>query len=156
MLASRATRVLSDDGAFEPDEGLIIGAEKIEAAQRIDGWLDVRKGHPVPDLVVEIDRSTDSSNKLAPYFRMGVREAWTWSRRSGTAIWIADVEAPDGFRRVDSSVVLPGVTRAALARLLEARSGADRRYHLRRLASVVASKMLAPGDGRAMAAEPGT
>ncbi len=156
VLASRATRVLSDDGAFEPDEGLIIGAEKIEAAERIDEWLDVRKGHPVPDLVVEIDRSTDSSNKLAPYFHMGVREAWTWSRRSGTAIWMADPEAPDGFRRVDASVVLLGVTRAALARLLDARSGADRRYHLRRLASMVASKMLAPGDGGAMAGEPGT
>ena len=151
VLASRATRVLSDDGAFEPDEGLFIGASRIDAAERVDGWLDVRKGHPVPDLVVEMDRSTDSSNKLAPYFRMGVREAWTWSRRSGTAIWMADLEAPDGFRRVDASGVLPGVTRAALARLIEARSGADRRYHLRRLAGMVASKMLAPGDGGAMA-----
>lgn len=151
----RSGRLLSDDGAFEPDEGLFIGAWKAEAAERIDGWLDVRKGHPPPDLVVEIDRSTDSSNKLAPYFRMGVREAWTWSRRSGTVIWGVDPEAPIGFRRVDGSVVLPGVTRAALARLLDARSGADRRYHLRRLASVVASKMLAPGDGGAMAVEPG-
>lgn len=146
MLASRATRVLSDDGAFEPDDGLFIGAEKIAAAERVDGWLDVRKGHPVPDLVVEIDRSTNSSGELAPYFRMGVREAWTWSRRSGTAIWIGDREAPGGFRRVDASVVLPGVTRAALARLLEARSGADRRYHLRALARVIAEKLSGLGD----------
>ena len=72
----RSGRLLSDDGAFEPDEGLFVGASKIEAAERIDGWLDVREGHPVPDLVIEIDRSTDSSGKLAPYFRMGVREAW--------------------------------------------------------------------------------
>ena len=141
----RSGRLLSDDGAFEPDEGLFIGAWKVEAAERIDGWLDVRKGHPPPDLVVEIDRSTDSSNKLAPYFRMGVREAWTWSRRSGTAIWMADPEAPDGFRRVDAGVVLPGVTRAALARLLEARSSADRRYHLRSLARVVADKLAESG-----------
>ena len=144
VLASRATRVLSDDGAFEPDEGLFIGASRIDAAERVDGWLDVRKGHPVPDLVVEIDRSTDSRSKLAPYFRMGVREAWTWSRRSGTAIWIPDGEAPEGLRRVDASLVLPGVTRAALARLLEARSGADRRYHLRVLARVVAKKLAEP------------
>lgn len=156
MLASRATRVLSDDGAFEPDEGLLIGAGKIDAAERIDGWLDVRKGHPIPDLVVEIDRSTDSSGKLGPYFRMGVREAWTWSRRSGTAIWIAVPEAPEGFRRMTASVVLPGVTQSALERLLGARSRADRRYHLRRLASEVASNMLAPGDGGALAAERGT
>lgn len=146
VLASRATRVLSDDGAFEPDEGLFIGAARIDAAERVDGWLDVRKGHPVPDLVVEIDRSTDSRSKLAPYFRMGVREAWTWSRRSGTAIWIPDAEAPEGLLRVDASLVLPGVTRAALARLLEARSGADRRYHQRALARVVAEKLAEPGD----------
>ena len=156
VLASRATRVLSDDGAFEPDEGLFVGAAKIHAAERIDGWLDVRKGHPVPDLVVEIDRSTDSSGKLAPYFCMGVREAWTWSRRSGTAIWLAARDTPEGFRRVTASVVLPGVTQSALDRLLGARSGADRRYHLRRLASVVASNMHAPGDGGMMAAERGT
>ena len=156
VLASRATRVLSDDGAFEPDEGLIVGAEKIEAAERIDGWLDVRKGHPVPDLVVEIDRSTDSSGKLAPYFRMGVREAWTWSRRSGTAIWTVARDVPEGFRRVTASVVLPGATQSALDRLLAARSGADRRYHLRRLASTVASEMVAPSDSGATAVEGGT
>ena len=156
VLASRATRVSSDDGAFEPDEGLFVGASKIEAAERIDGWLDVRKGHPVPDLVVEIDRSTDSSGKLAPYFRMGVREAWTWSRRSGTAIWIAARDAPEGLRRMTASVVLPGVTQSALARLLGARSGADRRYQLRRLATVVASNMHAAGDSGAPVAERGT
>ena len=156
VLASRATRVLSDDGAFEPDEGLFVGAGKIEAAERVAGWLDVRKGHPVPDLVVEIDRSTDSSGKLAPYFRMGVREAWTWSRRSGTAIWIADPDAPEGFRRTTAGVVLPGVTQSALARLLDARSRADRRYHLRRLAGTVASNMLVAGEGGTMAAERGT
>ena len=149
----RSGRLLSDDGAFEPDEGLFVGASKIEAAERIDGWLDVRKGHPVPDLVVEIDRSTDSSGKLAPYFRMGVREAWTWSRRSGTAIWIAAPEASGRLRRVTASAVLPGVTQSALERLLDARSGADRRYHLRLLASTVASEMVAPGDAGAMAVE---
>lgn len=156
VMASRATRLLSSDGAFEPDEGLFIGASKIDAAERIDGWLDVRKGHPVPDLVVEIDRSTDSSGKLAPYFRMGVREAWTWSRRSGTAIWIVTRGVPDGFRRVTASVVLPGVTQSALERVLDARSRADRRYHLRRLASEVASNILAPGTGGARAAGHGT
>ncbi|MYH31941.1 MAG: hypothetical protein F4137_24570 [Acidobacteria bacterium] len=156
VMASRATRLLSSDGAFEPDEGLFIGASKIDAAERIDGRLDVRRGHPVPDLVVEIDRSTDSSGKLAPYFRMGVREAWTWSRRSGTAIWIATRDAPVGFRRVTASVVLPGVTQAALQRLLGARSGADRRYHLRRLATAVATEMVAPSDSGATAMEGGT
>ena len=151
--ASRATRVLSDDGAFEPDEGLFIGAAKIDEAERIDDWLDVRKGHPVPDLVVEMDRSTDSSNKLAPYFRMGVREAWTWSRRSGTAIWIPAPEAVAELRRVTASMVLPGVTQSALARLLDARSGADRRYHLRRLAHRVAQEMAEREDAGAPAAK---
>ena len=148
----RSGRLLSDEGAFEPDEGLFVGAAKVDAAERIEGWLDVREGHPAPDLVVEIDRSTDSSDKLVPYFRMGVREAWTWSRRKGTAIWTAAPAAPEELARVTASKVLPGVTQSALERVLDARSGADRRYHLRRLAREVASNMLAPGAGGARAA----
>ena len=87
----RSGRLLSDDGAFEADEGLFVGASKIEAAERIDGWLDVRKGHPVPDLVVEIDRSTNSSGKLAPY-----TSAWACAK-PGLGVGVA--ERRSGSRR---------------------------------------------------------
>ena len=45
--------------------------------------------------------------------------------------------------------------RDLFGRLTDHDEAPDRRYHLRRLASMVASKMPAPGDGGAMAAEPG-
>ncbi len=148
LQALRATRLLSDDGAFEPDEGLFIGAEKIAAAERAGGWLDVRRGPPVPDLVVEIDRSTRSGRKLAPYLRMGVREAWTWSRGGGSAVWVAGGEAVEPVRRIAASRVLPGATRDALDELFGPPSRAARMSAMRQLARRVASELA----GRAAAA----
>ena len=147
MQASRATRLLSDDGAFEPDEGLFIGSERIAAAERAGGWLDVRRGHPAPDLVVEIDRSTRSSGKLAPYFRMGVREAWTWSRRDGAAIWIPGEEASAAVGRAAASRVLPGATRDALDDLFGLPSRSARMPAMRQLAGRVAIELAGRDDG---------
>jgi len=92
-----------------------VNAERVTG---LEGWPDTRKGHPVPDLVAEIDRSVDSSHKLAPYFRMGVREAWTWSRRDGVHIWVADTASPRQFRESSRSRVLPGLRRDDLDALL--------------------------------------
>ena len=147
MQASRATRLLSDDGAFEPDEGLFIGSERIAAAERAGSWLDVRRGHPAPDLVVEIDRSTQSRGKLAPYFRMGVREAWTWSRRDGAAIWIPGEEASAAVGRAAASRVLPGVTRDALDELLGLPSRSARMPPMRQLAGRVAIELAGRDNG---------
>ena len=141
LQASRATRLLSDDGAFEPDEGLFIGSEKIAAAERAGGWLDVRRGHPAPDLVVEIDRSAQSRGKLAPYFRMGVREAWTWSRRGGAAIWVPGGEEPEPVRGIADSCVLPGVTRDGLDEMLGLPSRSARMPAMRQLARRVANEL---------------
>ncbi len=119
-----ATRLVSDDGAFEPDTSLFVDPETATRALEVEEYLDTRKGHPVPDLVVEIDRSIDSRHKLAPYFRMGVREAWTWSRPDGVRIWIADPAEEHGFRAAEQSRVLPGVGRGDLDQLLAGRSPA--------------------------------
>ena len=97
----------------------------------------------MPDLVAEIDRSVDSSHKLMPYFRMGVREAWTWSRRDGAHIWIADPESTRRFRTADRSRVLPGLHRDELDRLLAARTPSEASQRSRRLARQVARAMLA-------------
>ena len=139
----RATRLLSGDGAFEPDESLYIDPPDMPDLMEFDGYLDARKGHPVPDIVVEIDRSVSSSRKLAPYFRMGVREAWTWSRADGARIWVADPQAADGFRAAESSVVLAGLGRADLDRLLSSRDLAENSRHL---ADQVVRAMLAAAD----------
>ena len=135
-----ATRLLSGDGAFELDESLYIDPPDEPDLMEFDGYLDVRKGHPVPAVVVEINRSVDSSGKLAPYFRMGVREAWTWSRADGARIWVADPRAEHGFGATDQSAVLPGLGRDDLDRLLSSRDPAG---VSRELADKVARAMLA-------------
>ena len=148
FLSAAATRLLSDDGAFEPDASLFLDLDPahMEWVTEFDGYLDVRRAHPVPDLVVEIDRSVDSKHKLAPYFRLGVHEAWTWSRRHGARIWVADRE-PDlhsgqGLRAADRSRVLPGVGQRDLDRLLAAYSPARASRHSLRLAERVARALL--------------
>lgn len=147
LLSTGATRLLSDDGAYEPDASLFVGRAAVEAALQQEGWLDSRAGHPVPALVAEVDRSVKSSGKLAPYFRMGVREAWTWSRRDGARIWIASPESREGFRAADRSPVLPGLDRERLDRLLAHGSAAAGGRLAHGLARDVAAAIVARGDG---------
>jgi Uma2 family endonuclease len=141
FLVAGASRLLSDDGAFEPDTCLFLDPARARAAMRVDGYLDTRKGAPVPDLVVEIDRSVDSSDKLAPYFRMGVREAWTWSRTDGVGIWTARAAEDGAFTQSDRSRVLPGLDRQALDRLLASRTPRDASRRARDLAHRVGHAM---------------
>ena len=137
-----ASRLLSDDGASEPDMCLFIDPRNVRAARKVDGYLDTRKGHPVPDLAVEIDRSIDSSHKLAPYFRMGVREAWTWSRRDGARLWVVAPEIPQGFRAADESQVLPGLARDELHRMLASYRPIDATRRVRHLARRIARALI--------------
>ena len=142
FLVAGASRLLSDDGAFEPDTCVFLDPARARAAMRTDGYLDTRKGAPVPDLVVEIDRSVDSSDKLAPYFRMGVREAWTWSRTDGVRIWIARTPADGAFAQTDRSQMLPGLDRQHLDRLLASRTPRDASRRARDIARHVSHAML--------------
>ena len=145
LLITAATRLLSDDGAFEPDASLFLDPSRVRGVVALEDYLDTRKGHPVPDLVAEIDRSVGSSHKLGPYFRMGVREAWTWSRRDGVRIWVPDPDSERGFRSSDRSRVLPGLERDGLDGLLAARLPEQASRRSRVLAREVVRAMLAGG-----------
>ena len=133
-----ATRLLSDDGAFEPDASLFVNPSHAIMAGQLEGSLDTRAGHPVPDLVVEVDRSVRSSRKLLPYFRMGVREAWIWGKTDGTSIWVPDATSTDAILPADASVVLPGVTLDDLDGVLADGFGTERLELSRRIARQVA------------------
>ena len=143
ILITAATRLLSDDGAFEPDASLFLDPVNAWRVAGLEDYLDTRKGHPVPDLVVEIDRSVSSSHKLAPYFRMGVREAWTWSRRDGVHLWVPESASERRFQESSRSLVLPGLHRDELDALLAARLPSDASQRSRRLARRVVRAMLA-------------
>ena len=142
--ASGALRLLSDDGAFEADASFYFDptAEQALRDRGVAGYLDVRAGLPPPDLVVEIDRSRRSRYKLAPYFRMGVREVWTSDRKDGVSIWTPDAAADEGFRSVPASAVLPGLTAADLAPLCTRGDPREQARHSRRLARRVAARIL--------------
>ena len=142
-VSTGALRLLSDDGAFEPDASLYLDPEAERAVRHVDGYLDVRKGLPPPDLVVEIDRSRRSRHKLAPYFRMGVKEVWTSDREEGVSLWTPGPETPEGFRPAPASVVLPGLTGDDLAPLCRRGDPREQARHSRRLARVVAARILA-------------
>ncbi|MCY3842290.1 MAG: Uma2 family endonuclease [Acidobacteria bacterium] len=144
-----ALRLLSDDGAFEPDAGFYLDPEAERAVRRVEGYLDVRNGLPPPDLVVEIDRSRRSRLKLAPYFRMGVKEAWTWNRKEGASLWRPDPSESEGFRAVPESHLCPGLTRDDLDRLCARGVPAVERAQLsRRLARHVAERLAPTAPSR--------
>ena len=138
-----ALRLLSDDGAFEPDASFYLDPTAVRAVRAVEEYLDVRLGYPPPDLVVEIDRSRRSRHKLAPYFRMGVKEAWTTSRKEVACIWAADRDSEEGFRLVPESRVWPGITRRDLDRLLSLRDSVERARLSRLLARRVAARIAA-------------
>ena len=137
-----ALRLLSDDGAFEADASFYLAPEAEHALRRVDGYLDVRDGLPAPDLVVEIDRSRRSRHKLAPYFRMGVKETWTSDRKDGVTIWTPDAGAAGGFRSVAASAVLPGLTGADLAPLCTSGDPREQARHARLVARRVAARIV--------------
>lgn len=100
---------------FEPDSCFYIqNALRVQGKDRIDLHTD-----PAPDLVVEIDITHPSIDKLPIYARIGVPEAW---RYDGERM---EMLALDGDRYValPRSRALPSLTPEGLAALLPASKG---------------------------------
>lgn len=96
---------------FEPDSCFYIeNEESIRGKSRIDLTVD-----PPPDLVIEIDLTSLSMNKLPIYARIGVPEVW---RYDGRRFVILKLEG-DGYVEANESIVLPPATAAALSDLVE-------------------------------------
>lgn len=100
---------------FEPDSCFYVQhASRLRGQRRIDLTID-----PPPDLVIEIDVSRSSLDKLSLYARMGVPEVW---RFDGERIVIHLLEA-GLYRETEHSSVLPPLTSQVLLRfLVEGRS----------------------------------
>ncbi len=81
---------------------------------RVDLHVD-----PAPDLVVEIDITHPSLDKLPIYARIGVPEVW---RYDGARLGILTLEN-DGYTARPSSRALPAVTAEALTTLLPCSMG---------------------------------
>ena len=148
--ATGALRLLSDDGAFEADASFYFDAAAARALRDrgIAGYVDVRTGLAPPDLVVEIDRSRRSRHKLAPYFRMGVKErglrigrtASSSGRPMQTRPWLpvgSGQRGPPGVDRCRSRSALHERRPAGAGPACPARRAPGRRANRRSLAATV-------------------
>ncbi len=94
---------------FEPDSCFYLqNAPRMRGKTRVDLHID-----PAPDLVVEIDTTHPSLDKLPIYARIGVPEVW---RYDGARLEILTLEG-DGYAARPSSRALPAVMAEALTTL---------------------------------------
>lgn len=96
---------------FEPDSCFYIqNEERVRGKDRIDLTVD-----PPPDLVIEIDITSPSINKLQIYARLGVPEVWHYDGRKLTILTLKDA----AYAEVNESTALPPLTSAALTDFVE-------------------------------------
>ncbi|MGH9719647.1 MAG: Uma2 family endonuclease [Bryobacteraceae bacterium] len=97
--------------AFEPDTCFYV--KRISAVR---GKSEiVLPSDPAPELVVEVDISRSSLQKLPLFAAMGVGEVW---RYEGSQIMIFRLSSGE-YAEVEESTMLPGVTSAVLTRLID-------------------------------------
>lgn len=110
---------------FEPDGCFYIQHEaQVSGKKKLDLTVD-----PPPDLMIEIDISRPSLNKLPMYAQMGVGEVW---RYDGRHLTIFLLEGGEYSERTESAA-LPKVTSAALTSFVEESKQLKRTAWLRRV-----------------------
>ena len=109
----------------EPDSCFYVrDAERIRETEAIDLAVD-----PPPDLIVEVDLTSHSLDKLPIYAGIGVSEVWRYAAGTLTLLILDEGRYVVG----DESGVLPHVTRADLQRFLEDGARMKRAVWLRRV-----------------------
>ena len=112
---------------FEPDSCFYIAqVEAIRGRTRIDLAVD-----PPPDLVLEIDITHPSLDKLPIYAALGVTEIW---RYDGDQILLYQLSA-NGYTEVEASHTLATITRDEITQLLRLSDQMKRTAWVRHLQS---------------------
>jgi Uma2 family endonuclease len=117
---------------FEPDACFYIQSVDLIRG-KTDLSLDV---DPPPDLVIEIDITSSSLNKLAIFGQLGVPEVW---RYDGERLYIFRFDGRE-YTEQTSSSSLPGVTAEAVSSLLEDSQRMRRPDWLKRVRSLARPK----------------
>ena len=108
---------------FEPDSCFYIqNEEKIRGKDRIDLTVD-----PPPDLVIEVDITSPSVNKLPIYARLGVPEIWRYNGRDLKVLRLEN----DGYVEVSESITLSPLKSTTLSGLVERSKSLRRTVWLR-------------------------
>ena len=107
------------DRGFEPDSCFYVqNEERVSGKPQIDLAVD-----PPPDLVIEVDITSPSLNKLPIYAQIGVPEVW---RYDGGRVEILRLERSE-YAGVLTSTALPRLTSSALSELVEKSKTTKRR-----------------------------
>ena len=110
---------------FEPDACFYIeSVARLRGRRELDLLVD-----PPPDLIIEIDVTTDSMKKLGIYAALGVPEVW---RYDGTVLTILALEGGCYVER-DASPALPILTPAVLMELIGEHASLDSIPWIRKL-----------------------
>ncbi|MDQ3636895.1 MAG: Uma2 family endonuclease [Actinomycetota bacterium] len=108
---------------FEPDQCFYIkDRELVRAKERLDLAID-----PPPELVVEIDITSPSLNKLPIYARLGIREVWRYDEERMRILGLED----DGYVERPASLALPTLTNDVLTRFAVEGAKRGRRVWMR-------------------------
>ncbi|HQX53412.1 MAG TPA: Uma2 family endonuclease [Planctomycetaceae bacterium] len=114
---------------FEADESYYIQhAEQIRGKREVDLSID-----PPPDLVIEVEITQSSINKLRLLASMGIPEVW---RYDGESLWIGRLSG-NSYQEVKESDVLPGFPVALAENLLALRFESSETALIRRFADTV-------------------
>jgi Uma2 family endonuclease len=110
---------------FEPDSCFYLqNAHQIRGKKLLDLTAD-----PPPDLVIEIDITHSSLDKLSLYEALGIPEIWRYDAASLRILSLGD----EGYREGEESVALPGVTPRLLIDRVRQSQTMPRREWLRRV-----------------------
>lgn len=105
---------------FEPDSSFYIKSKPhIEGKQMIDLAVD-----PPPDLIIEIDDSNSSLNKLPIYARLGIPEVWRYERANDQVTIFR--RRGDSYRIVHESAALVPLNSDVISRFVIRSRSSDR------------------------------
>ena len=124
-LGSMTFRREDIDRGFEPDSCFYIGnASQVKGKKRIDLSVD-----PPPDLVIEVDITSHSLNKLPIFATIGVPEVW---RFDGNRLFIYQLDECE-YKQSDTSIALPFVAASDVAAFITESETSGRPEWVRRL-----------------------
>ena len=108
--------------------------------------MNSTKTDPPPDLVVEVDVSSSSLNRLPVYAAIGVPEVWRWQREQ-IQVFRLDGE---NYRTFESSQVLAGFPIEQAAKLIRGRLASGENALVREFRNLI-SNQPAGGAGQGSA-----
>ena len=102
---------------FEPDESFYFSdnAGLVREIIRGKGNIELDAGDPPPDLILEVDITNPSLNKLPIYASLGIPEVW---RHDGDRLRIFGLTREEEYAEADESGFPPAATAETLTRLI--------------------------------------